>query len=46
MNAPRIPTSWQNKVYTGADFLEKMIAEKPGNVMVTAGNNGVKSRVY
>ncbi|WP_319500874.1 putative oxidoreductase C-terminal domain-containing protein [uncultured Draconibacterium sp.] len=37
------PTSWVEKVYTGDDFFEKMIAEKPGNVMVTAGNNAKKT---
>lgn len=37
------PTSWQEKVYTGPDFLEKMLAEKPGNVMVVAGNNAKKT---
>ncbi len=37
------PTSWIEKVYTGSDFLEKMLAEKPGNVMVTAGNNAKKT---
>ncbi|MDH6535560.1 oxidoreductase [Parabacteroides sp. 52] len=37
------PTSWQEIVYTGPDFLEKMLAEKKGNVMVTAGNNGKKT---
>ena len=37
------PTRWEEVVYTGADFLEKMIAEKKGNVMVTAGNNGKKT---
>ena len=30
------PTSWNEKIYTGPDFFEKMLAEKPGNVMVTA----------
>lgn len=40
---PENPTSWNEKVYTGADFFEKMIAEKPGNVMVTAGNNAIKT---
>ena len=30
------PTSWVEKVYKGPDFFEKMIAEKPGNVMMTA----------
>lgn len=38
------PTSWQTKVYVGDDFLEKMLAEKPGNVVVLAGNNGAKTR--
>ncbi len=37
------PTTWDLKVYRGADYLEKMIAEKPGNVMVTAGNNKKKT---
>ncbi|HSO89504.1 MAG TPA: putative oxidoreductase C-terminal domain-containing protein, partial [Draconibacterium sp.] len=37
------PTSWEEKVYKGPDFLEKMLAEKPGNVMVTAGNNAKKT---
>ncbi len=33
------PTHWSEKIYTGNDFLEKMIAEKKGNVIVLAGNN-------
>ncbi len=37
------PTSWKEEVYRGDDFFEKMIAEKPGNVMVTAGNNAKKT---
>jgi len=37
------PTSWDENVYTGPDFLEKMLSEKPGNVMVTAGNNSKKT---
>ena len=37
------PTSWKENVYRGADFFEKMTAEKKGNVMVTAGNNGKKT---
>ena len=36
------PTSWVLKVYKGPDYLEKMIAEKPGNVMITSGNNRKK----
>jgi predicted dehydrogenase len=37
------PASWEEKVYTGSDFFERMIAEKPGNVMITAGNNRKKT---
>lgn len=33
------PTSWEEKVYRGDDFLQKMLAEKEGNVVVLAGNN-------
>lgn len=37
------PTHWRAKVYTGPDFLERMIAEKAGNVVVIAGNNARKT---
>ena len=37
------PTKWNEIIYTGADFLEKMLTEKKGNVMVTAGNNRLKT---
>ena len=37
------PTAWVEKVYTGEDFLEKMLAEKPGNVVVISGNNARKT---
>ncbi|MDR1864579.1 MAG: Gfo/Idh/MocA family oxidoreductase [Bacteroidales bacterium] len=37
------PTSWKEEVYCGADFLTRMIAEKKGNVMITAGNNRKKT---
>jgi predicted dehydrogenase len=37
------PTAWSEIVYTGTDFLEKMLKEKKGNVLVTAGNNGKKT---
>lgn len=37
------PTAWIEKVYTGNDYLEKMLAEKPGNVMMVAGNNAKKT---
>lgn len=41
-NRPEEPTSWENKIYTGPDYLEKMLSEKPGNVVVLAGNNAKK----
>ena len=37
------PTDWNEIVYTGPDYLEKMLSEKKGNVMVQAGNNGKKT---
>jgi predicted dehydrogenase len=38
------PTHWNEVVYLGADFLNKMIAEKKGNVVVIAGNNQNKTQ--
>ena len=37
------PTSWKEEVYTGKDFLDKMIADRKGNVVVLAGNNARKT---
>lgn len=37
------PTKWDEKVYTGNDYFEKMLAEKAGNVVVIAGNNRIKA---
>ncbi|MEO9021853.1 MAG: putative oxidoreductase C-terminal domain-containing protein [Ginsengibacter sp.] len=37
------PTNWKEKVYLGPDFLEKMLNTKPGNVVVIAGNNKMKT---
>ena len=37
------PTHWREKVYTGPDFLDRMLAEKPGNVVVISGNNARKA---
>ncbi len=33
------PTHWNEVVYTGPDFLSRMLREKAGNVVVLAGNN-------
>jgi len=37
------PTHWNEIVYKGNDFAEKMFAEKKGNVVVLAGNNRLKT---
>ena len=37
------PTNWEEKVYSGSDFLERMLREKSGNVVVIAGNNREKT---
>jgi len=37
------PTHWEEKVYKGADFNERMLAEKSGNVVVLSGNNKKKT---
>ncbi|MEX2574520.1 MAG: putative oxidoreductase C-terminal domain-containing protein [Balneolaceae bacterium] len=37
------PTSWESEIYTGPDYLDRMLEEQPGNVMVTAGNNRLKT---
>src|SRR5450432_1811277 len=36
------PTRWVEKLYTGPDFFQKMIAEKAGNTVVLSGNNREK----
>jgi predicted dehydrogenase len=33
------PTSWQVEVHAGPDALSRMLAEKPGNVVVLSGRN-------
>ena len=38
------PTDWEEVVYTGDDFLEKMLAERPGNVVVLSGSNKKKTK--
>ena len=40
---PDNPTRWEEKVYTAPDFLEKMKADKTGNVVILAGNNREKT---
>jgi predicted dehydrogenase len=33
------PTSWRLEVHAGDDFLERMLRERPGNVVVISGRN-------
>ena len=40
---PEDPTKWKEEVYTGADYFQKMLQAKPGNVVVLAGNNQKKT---
>jgi predicted dehydrogenase len=40
---PGNPTRWEEKVYSAPDFLERMLREKPGNLVVIAGNNTRKT---
>ena len=40
---PVNPTHWSEQLYTGPDFLQKMIADKKGNTVVLAGNNREKT---
>ena len=36
------PTSWQTELHTGPDFLERMLRDRPGNVVVLSGRNRPK----
>jgi predicted dehydrogenase len=33
------PTAWELEAHTGPDFLERMLRERPGNVVVISGRN-------
>lgn len=37
------PTRWELKVYRGADFLDRMLADRAGNIVVISGNNARKT---
>ena len=37
------PTRWKSELYKGPDYLEKMLSEKKGNVVVISGNNKLKT---
>jgi predicted dehydrogenase len=40
---PEAPTSWRSEVHVSDDPLAAMLKEKPGNVVVLAGNNALKT---
>lgn len=40
---PESPTNWNEVVYTGTDFLDRMLEERNGNIVILAGNNQKKS---
>ncbi len=37
------PTHWREEVYSQPDFFEKMLADKPGNIVVLAGKSAKKA---
>ncbi len=37
------PTHWQQQVYTGSDFLDRLLQDHSGNVVVISGNNSRKT---
>ncbi len=41
---PNQPTAWELEVHAGPDFMERMLAERPGDVVVLAGRNRQKIR--
>ena len=38
------PTTWKKQVYTGEDYLQKMLSDHKGDVVILAGNNQKKTR--
>lgn len=39
---PEQPTAWKEVTYTGPDYLERMLSEKKGNLVIISGNNSRK----
>jgi predicted dehydrogenase len=39
---PENPTSWEIELHTGPDFFERMLHERPGNVVILTGRNRPK----
>ena len=41
---PAQPTAWKIDVHASTDFFERMLRERPGNVVVLSGRNRVEDR--
>lgn len=41
---PQNPTAWELDVHAAPDFLERMLAQRPGNIVVLSGRNRGKIR--
>ena len=41
---PDKPTSWQLEIHASPDYFERMLDDKPGNVVVISGRNKGKGR--
>jgi predicted dehydrogenase len=39
---PQDPTTWELDVHTGDDFFDRMLRDRPGNVVILSGRNGEK----
>lgn len=37
------PTNWRTEIYTGSDYLPRMLEDRAGNVVVISGNNAHKA---
>lgn len=37
------PTNWRTEIYTGPDYLQRMLQDRAGNVVVISGNNAHKA---
>jgi predicted dehydrogenase len=42
-NRAEDPTRWEEEVYVGSDYLEKMLTDKAGDIVVLSGNNRRKT---
>jgi len=38
------PTSWRTEIFTGPDYLQRMLQDRAGNVVVLSGNNAHKAQ--